>query len=120
MIALAVGLEELGLKTAFYTDTDNRPKAIEQLCYSLAPERGIPVHHAVGVDEALSRITPAGIGLVCYDTPENEGHISPLTGQAGGELLLPLAPGGRMAVSEFEQRWQAPGILRQLVAVAEG
>ena len=67
MIALAVGLEEL------------------------APERGIPVHQAIGVDEALSLITPAGIGLVCYDTPEGEGHISPLTGQeGGGELLLPL------------------------------
>ncbi len=119
MIALAVGLHELGLRTAFFTDPDADPKPIERRCYRLARERGLPVHPALDVHPALARIDAGHVGLVCYGTPEGEGHISPLTGRQGTAVLLPNTAAGRMEIAAFEQRWREPGILRQLVLVSE-
>ncbi len=118
MIALAVGLHELGLHTALFTDPDDHPEPLEQHCYRLARRRNVPIRPALGLQEALSRTSRARIGLVCYDTPEGAGHISPLAGHRGQDVLLPLDPAGRMPAFDFEQRWCAPAILRQLVLVS--
>ncbi len=119
MIALAVGLHELGLRPAFFTDPDADPKPIERRCYRLAHERGLAVRPALDIHQALARIDAGHVGLVCYGTPEGQGHISPLTGRQGADVLLPNSASRRMEITAFEQRWREPGILRQLVLVSK-
>lgn len=119
MIALAVALHDAGLRTVFYTDPDERPHAIEQRCYRLARARGIPIRPALGVEQALAQINSAQIGIVCYGTPEGEGHISPLIGREDDAVLLPYHAGGRLDVETFARRWRAPEILRQLILVSK-
>ena len=108
----AVGLHRLGLRPAFFIDPDPAPTPIEQRAYRAAAALGLPVRPALSVEAMVARLRPHRPGLVCYGTPEGEGHITPVLGRRDGDLVLPLAPGGRMATAAFQRRWSEPDILR--------
>lgn len=120
MIALAVGLRELGLSVRFHSEPDPEKQAIEEPCYALAESIGVEVRGALELPDLLAEIGEDRVAIVLFDADGVDAHISPLTGSDGARLLLPNTAGGVMDIADFETAWRAPGILRQCVLVSRG
>jgi hypothetical protein len=116
-IGLAVALREHGLDVQFHSDPDPDMKPIEGRFYSKARGLKIPILPAVSLGTLLQHIEGGHLPIVFFDTPEGDGHFSPLVGQKRGALLLPHVESGRMSRRTFLRRWSAPAILRQCVVV---
>lgn len=112
-VCMTAAFGEFGLSASLCTDFDDCPKEIEQSCY---PK--IQVQSAVSVEELLKAIHGGSSVIVSYLEDGDDGHFSPLSGLDNGELVLPYSKRGRIAVPEFERRWQADEIRRQAIVVA--
>jgi hypothetical protein len=117
-IAMALALREFGLAVAFYTETDPNPHPIEKRCYRLAARAGVSINQAIDLQLVCSQISRQRLPIVLYDTPEGDGHFSPLLGQIGRKLILPFDCEHAIAVKDFRERWNAPGIFRQCLIVS--
>jgi hypothetical protein len=121
LIALAVALREFGLTVSFYSELDPNPTFIERRCLLIAERAGVRIDRAIGLNSLLGKISPRHIPVVLYNTPEDNGHISPLLGINSRNLALPYTEDELMPKREFLKRWSEPGIFRQcLVASIEG
>ena|SRR5580693_4804335 len=118
MIALAVALGEAGLSVSQYSDHDPDPHLIERRCYKAASRLGIRVAPTKGLNALLTQIGSGSIAVVFYLAAEGNGHISPLLGVEGPNLVLPYSNGGLLPRREFVKRWNEPGIFRQCLVVS--
>src|SRR6266508_3291500 len=114
-IGLAVALAEHGLGVTFYSQRDRRRQTLERRLYNRARRLGVVIRRATNLRRLLAAIDAHHVPIVFYNTDENVGHFSPLLGMRRGRLLLPNTLEGSVAVSEFQRRWRAPGILRQAI-----
>ena len=112
-IALAVALREFGLSVSFYSDFDPNPNRIERRCLCIAERLGVHVKRSIGLKSLLARINSRSIPVVLYNTPEGNGHLSPLLGVENGCVALPYSDEVMMPKRVFLRRWSEPGVLRQ-------
>ena len=112
-IALAVALRQHGLKVSFFSEHDPNPNAIEKRCYRVAEKIGVDVQQAVSLDSLLLKISSRSLAVVLYDTPEGNGHLTPLLGIDENNLILPFSDEGSMSSQEFLTRWNKPEIYCQ-------
>jgi hypothetical protein len=113
---MAVGLSELGLTVAMYTDTDPAPKTLERKLYATARRLGISIRPALPLASLLDHVSPRSIPIVFYNETGGDAHFSPLFGVHQGVLDLPYA-NSRLSPREFVRRWRAAGVLRQSLIV---
>ena len=118
-ISLAVALKRWGYKVDFYSDPDPNPKPIEIKSYKEAEGLGIRVQPPLSIEDLLAEIQNGKTVIVYYNTPEDQGHYSPLLGKNGEYLLLPLADGGKVRESDFIKYRQAPEIYRQSISITK-
>lgn len=118
-VSLAAALKAHGLSVSFHSQRDAHIGGFERRCYGYARRLGIVAQSQLDLSEVLQRRKDGKIPIVLFNTPENNGHFSPLLGSRKGRLILPLADGGKMPESTFIARWSAPDILRQCVIVGE-
>ena len=120
-IALALALKEHGLNISFHSDPDPAPERTERKCYRMAEELGITTSSGMGLDEVLSKVTPATIPIVLYETDSGNGHFSPVFGLLDGYVYLPYAETDetrRISHEKLESKRVALGIFRQCVIVS--
>ena len=117
-ISLAVALRRHCLKVSFFSETDPNPNAIEKHCFRVAEEIEVDVQPAISLDLLLSKVSPRSVVVVLYNTPEDNGHLTPLLGVDGNNLILPFSDEGFMSKQEFLVRWSEPEIYRQSLAVS--
>ena len=117
-IAMALALREFGRRVIFYTEPDPAPQLIEKRCYKLAQEAGIPINNAIAIKSLCAAIRRDCLPIVFYDTVSGMGHFSPLIGFQGNKLLLPFDENQEITITDFNQRWNAPGIYRQCLVVS--
>ncbi len=117
-IALAVALRKHGLKVSFFSELDPTPNAIEKRCYSVAEKIGVAIQPSIDLDILLSKIGSETIAVVLYNTPEDNGHLSPLLGNDEKNLFLPFSDEGYLLKQEFLTFWNAPEIYRQCLIVS--
>ncbi len=116
-ISLAVALNRWGFNVDFYSDLDPSPRPIENKSYKEAKRLGIQVKPSLPIEGLLEEIHNGKKVIVYYNTPENQGHYSPLLGKDGEYLLLPLAETGRIRASDFITYRQAPEIYGQSISM---
>lgn len=116
-IGLAVALKEHGMEVLFHTEHDPNPTSAEKEFVIKARNLGIPMRDAVSLRVLLRHASCGNVPIVLYDTPNGEGHFSPLVGVQDETLILPHERGGSMSRHEFLKRWRSPGILRQSIIV---
>jgi hypothetical protein len=116
-VGLAAGLAELGLAVAFHSEFDASVGATERRAYARARRFAVPMSGPLELDELLRERRRRRIPIVFFDTPSGQGTFSPLLGERGGVLRLPLAPDGALTRDGFLACWTAPEILRQSLVV---
>lgn len=117
-IALAVALKKHGLNVTFFSDTDPKPHLIENQSYRIAKNIGVNIQPAIRLELLLESININKIAAVLYNTAENYGHLTPLLGINGNNLILPYSDEGFMLKQEFLVRWNEPEIYRQSLIVS--
>lgn len=118
LIALAVALREFGMTVSFYSERDPNPNFIERRCLLIAEQVGIRIECAIGLNSLLDIISSRHIPVVLYNTPEGNGHISPLLGVDGQSLMLPYAEEELMPKRVFLKRWSEPEIYMQCLVAS--
>jgi hypothetical protein len=118
LIALAVALRKFGLTVSFYSERDPNPTLIERRCLLIAEQTGIHIERAISLNMLLDKISPRHIPVVLYNTPEGNGHISPLLGVEGRSLMLPYAEEELMPKRVFLKRWNEPEIYKQCLVAS--
>lgn len=116
-IALAVALREHGLGVMFYSEPDPEMHFIEQECYRCAAELGIFRNDPPELNTLLAKVNSGCIPIIFYNTEDDVGHFSPIVGTDGDQVLMPYTDERTMLKAELQQRWSAPGILRQCILV---
>jgi hypothetical protein len=116
-VTLAAGLKAHGLSVAFHSDRDTDIGGFEKRCYGYANRLGVSPQPSVDVSYLLRERRRGRIPIVLFNTPEDNGHFSPLLGRRARMLQLPLAEKGEMSEAEFLIRWSEVGILKQCVIV---
>jgi len=117
-IALAVALKKHGLNVSFFSEYDPNQHLIERRNYIIAKKIGINIQPAINLDLLLNNINSNNLAVVLYNTPENNGHLSPLLGNDRNNLILPFSDEGFMTKQEFLIRWNEPEIYRQSLIVS--
>ena len=117
-IALAVALRRHGLKVSFFSEPDSKPDTIEKRCFRVAKKIGIDVEPAINLDSLLAKLDSRSLAVVFYKTPEGSGHLTPLLGIDGENLILPVSDEGFMSKQEFLIRWSEPEMFRQCLIVS--
>ncbi len=117
-VGLATGLKKHGLIVSFHSDPDNHVGGFERRCYAHARRLGIVAEPALELDAVLHERRRGRLPIVCFNTPSDVGHFSPLLGIRNGALRLPLADGGEIPEGDFLLRWSEPDIFRQCVIVS--
>ena len=112
-IALSVALKQHGLNVSFFSEFDPKPHLIEKRCYSIAKKIGVDIHQSIDLEILLSKINSENIAVVLYNTPEDNGHLSPLLGKDDDNLVLPFSENGYLPRQEFLDCWNSPEIYRQ-------
>lgn len=118
VIALAIALRKHNLSVEFFTDNDPNLNKIEQTCYPIAKKIGVKINPKPDLDLLLGKINSQSIAVVLYMTSENNGHLTPLLGINGNNLILPFTEDGFMPKDEFLQRWSEPEICRQSLLIS--
>jgi hypothetical protein len=118
MIALAVALREFGLTVSFYSAHDPNPNLIERRCFSIAERMGINIERAIDLNLLLKKISPCHIPVVLFNTPEDNGHISPLLGVERQSLILPYSEEEQIPKTVFLKRWNEPEIYKQCLVAS--
>jgi hypothetical protein len=116
-IALATALHEHGLTISFHSDRDPNPKPLERRFYRKARRMKIPLLPAISISSLAVHVRAGRLPILFHDTPNGQGHFSPLTREHRGILTLPYSEGGRMRTTQLARLWNAAGICRQCVLV---
>jgi hypothetical protein len=74
---------------------------------------GIHVKRSIGLKALLAQINSSSIPVVLFNTPEGNGHLSPLLGVENGCVVLPYSGEMVMPKRVFLKRWSEPEVLRQ-------
>ena len=107
-----------GLTVSFFSEPDPKPNAIEKRYYRIAEEIGVDVKSSISLESLLAQVSARNIAVVLYNTPEGNGHLTPLLGVDGNNLILPFSDEGSMPKQEFLARWSEPEIYRQSLVVS--
>lgn len=118
MIALAVAFQEFGLSVTFYSDFDPDPSLIERRCFLIADRVGIRIEPSIRLNALLTQISSRSIPVALFNTLEGHGHISPLLGVEGRNVILPYSEEKLMPKRVFLKQWNEPEIFRQCMVVS--
>ncbi|ADB40812.1 hypothetical protein Slin_4834 [Spirosoma linguale DSM 74] len=91
---------------------------IEVECYRRAAELGIYRKEPPELNSILAKVNSSCIPIIFYNTEDDVGHFSPIVGTQGDQVLMPYTDKRTMSKVELQQRWSAPGILRQCLLVS--
>jgi len=116
-VALAAALKKNGLSVSFHSVPDENVGGFERRCYAYARHLGISAEPPIGLSTLLRECRKGRVPILFFNTPEDNGHFSPLLGKRREMLQLPLTDRGEMSKREFLVRWSEPEILMQCIIV---
>lgn len=101
-LAAAIALHRLGLKVSYYSDVSLASH--DKRLLAKARQIGIPIYRAIPLEWIIHGIAEGWVPIVAY-LKSGDGHLSPLIGRTGSNLIFFGADQPTMDIVTFLARW---------------